>query len=61
MEEGILSESKLKVLKVNSEKENSDFECTDRSEGKPVHVEIDKKSRGKQTHISIVTELIGRR
>ena len=43
MEEGIISESKLQVRKVNSENENSDFECNDRSEGKPVQAEIDKK------------------
>ena len=33
MEEGIISESKPKVGKVESEEEDSDFECYDKSEG----------------------------
>ena len=43
MEEGIICESKSKVRKVDSDEEDSDFECYDRSEEKPVHVDIDKQ------------------
>ena len=42
MEEGIISESRPKVRKVASHDDGSDFECYDRSEGKPVHVDVDK-------------------
>ena len=42
MEEGVISESKLRVRKVESDEEGSDFECYDKSDGKPVHVNIDK-------------------
>ena len=43
MKEGIISESKPKVRKVDVQEEGSDFECYDRSDGKPVHVHIDKE------------------
>ena len=43
MEEGIISESRPKVRKAASDEENSDFKCYDRSEGKPVHVDVDKE------------------
>ena len=43
MEKGIISESRPKVRKVDSDEEDSDFENYDRSEGKPVHVDIDKE------------------
>ena len=48
MEEGIFSESRSKVRKVASDDDDdddddSDFECYDRSEGKPVHVDVDKE------------------
>ena len=42
MEEGIISESKPKVRKVNSDEEDNDFECYDTSEGRPLHVDFDK-------------------
>ena len=43
MEEGIIHESRPKVRKVDSDGEDSDFECYDQSGGKPVHVDIDKE------------------
>ena len=43
MTEGILSESKPKIEKVESDEEHSDSECYDKSNGKPVHADIDKK------------------
>ena len=42
MEDGIISESKPKVRKLESDEEDSYFKCYDKSEGKPVHVDIDK-------------------
>ena len=44
MEEGIISEPKPRFRKVESDEEDSDFECNDKSEGKPVHVDIDKET-----------------
>ena len=44
MEEGIISESKPKVRKVESDEEDSHFECFDKCEGEPVHVDIDKET-----------------
>ena len=41
MEEGIISESRPKVRKVASGDEDNDLECYDRSEGQPVHVDVD--------------------
>ena len=43
MEEGLISESKSKVRKVEWDEEEKDFECYDMSDGKPVHVNIDKE------------------
>ena len=43
MEEGIFSQSDSKVGKVDSDKEQSECDCYDKSEGKPVHVNIDKE------------------
>ena len=42
MVEGINSESRPNVWKMDSDAEDSNFECYDRSEGIPVHDEIDK-------------------
>ena len=42
-EEGMISESKPEVWKVESDKEDSDFECYNNSEGKPVHVDFEKE------------------
>ena len=39
----MFSESQPKARKVASEDEDSDFECFDRSEGKPVDVDVDKE------------------
>ena len=43
VEEGIISKSKPKVRKVESDEEDRDLECYDRSDGKPVHVDIEKE------------------
>ena len=43
MEEEIIFESKPKVWKVEMDEEDSDFECYDKSDGKPVHADIDKE------------------
>ena len=43
MEEVFICEYKPKVRKVELDEEDSDFECYDRSEGKPVGVDIDNK------------------
>ena len=41
MEEGIVSESKPKVRKAESDEEYGEFDCYDKSERKPVHIDID--------------------
>ena len=43
MDQGVVSESKSKVRKVELEEKESDFDCYDKSNGKPVHVNMDKK------------------
>ena len=43
MEKGISSKSRQEVREVELDKEDSDFECYDRSEGTPVHVDINKE------------------
>ena len=43
MEGGIISKFKLNVRKVDSDEEDSNFECYDRSEKKPVHADFDKE------------------
>ena len=55
MEKGIISESKPKVQKVELDEEDSDFECHHKSEGKPVHVDIDDENPGKETNTSTTT------
>ena len=42
MGERTISKSKPKVRNVDSNEEDSDFECYDKSDGKPPHVHIDK-------------------
>ena len=44
--EGIIPESQPKVWKVEPDEEDCDFECDDKSDGKPVHVEVDKEITG---------------
>ena len=44
MEKGTISESEPIVRKVESDEEDSDLDCSDKSEGKPVHVDIDKET-----------------
>ena len=41
-EEGTISASKPKVRKVESDDYDSDFECYNKSDGKPVHADINK-------------------
>ena len=43
MEEVIISGSKLRVRKVESDEEKSDFECYDKSDKKPVDVDVEKE------------------
>ena len=43
MEERVISESRSKVRKVASDDDDSDFERYNRSEDKPVHVDVDKE------------------
>ena len=43
MEEGTISKSWPKLRKVASDNKDSDYECYDQSEGKPVHVDVDKE------------------
>ena len=43
MEGGIICKFKLNVRKVDSDEEDSNFECYDRSEKKPVHANFDKE------------------
>ena len=42
-EEGTILASKPKVRKVESDEDGSDFECYNKSDGTPVHVDIDKE------------------
>ena len=43
-EEGIFSESKPRIREVEWDGEDSDFDFYDKSEGKPLHVDIDKET-----------------
>ena len=43
IEEGLFCESKLKPREVDLDEEDSDFECYDKSDDKPVHVDVDKE------------------
>ena len=43
IDEGIISKSESKGWKVESDEEDSDFDCYDKPDGKPVHVTIDKE------------------
>ena len=43
VEEGTFFTCKLNVRKVEYDEANSDFECNNKSEGKLVHVDIDKE------------------
>ena len=45
-EERIISESKAKIREVESDKKDSDFECSNKSDGKPVYVDVDKEITG---------------
>ena len=50
VEEGIISESKPKVRNLESDEEDSDFDCYDKFEGNPVHVDIDKEATKGNQH-----------
>ena len=55
MEEWIVSESKPKIRKLDSDENDVEFECYDRSEGKPVHVDIVKKiTEGNKPTLSLI-------
>ena len=49
MEEGIISQAQAKVRKVEPDEEDRDFECYDRSERKPVHIDKEITERNKPT------------
>ena len=59
-EEEIISKSKAKVRKVESDEDDSGFECYNRPDSKLVHVDIDKSHR-RITGTGITTEQIGGR
>ena len=59
VEEGTISASKPKVQKVESDEDESDFECHGRSDCKPVHVDIEKSQPWK-AGTRITTKQIGR-
>ena len=42
-EEGAISASKPKTRKVELDEDDREFECYNKSDGEPVHVDIDKK------------------
>ena len=54
MEEVIISESRPKVRKVASDDEDSDFECYDRSESKPVHADADKMAESNKPTLAVL-------
>ena len=59
LEEGIVSESTLKVRKVKTDERDSDFECYDKSYRKPVHVDVDKETTGssqRETTLALLEE-----
>ena len=60
MEEGIISESKSNVRKLESDEDESDFECYDKSDGKSVPVDRQRTSR-RQTNPRTTNKQIGRR
>ena len=43
MEVVIISDSKTKVRKVELVQDESDFECSDKSDGKPVYADVEKE------------------
>ena len=43
VEEGTICASKPQIRKEESDEDNSDFDCYNKSDGKPVHVNIDKE------------------
>ena len=47
MEEAIIFELKWRSQKVESDEQDSDFECYDKSNGKPVHVDVHKEIAGR--------------
>ena len=55
MDEGFISETKPKLRKVHSDEGNSDIECYDRSEVKPVPLDVDKKfTAGKKSTLALL-------
>ena len=46
LEEGIISESKMKVRKVESHEEDTGLECYHSSDGSPVNIDVDKEITG---------------
>ena len=54
MEDGTISTSKPKVRKVESDEEDSELDCYGKSEGKPVHVDIDKEDSEGDSTVSLL-------
>ena len=54
---GTILKSKPKVQKVGLQFESSDFECYDKSDGKPVHANADRKITGKSGEDSTLSLL----
>ena len=54
VEEGTISTSKPKVWKVKSDEDDSDFECYNKSDGQPVHVDIDKEGTGGRPALALL-------
>ena len=62
MEEGITSASKPKVRKVESDEEDSGFECYNKFDGKSLHVDIDKEvTKGEPTLAIILNRSLRKR
>ena len=59
--EGIIPKFNPKVRKVESEDEDSNFECYNKSNGKPLHVDVDKQTSGSDERNSTLVVLLNRR
>ena len=54
VEEGTISASKLKVRMVESDEDDSDLECYNKSDGRLVHVDIDKEVTEREPALALV-------
>ena len=62
-DEDIISKSKRKVCKVESDDDDSEFECHDKLDGKSVHTDVDRENRNyrEEADVSATREQIGGR